>query len=109
MKGVHVLQKAGVYRLSLKIEELSFSLFYNLANSGEISRTVVVLLISSFGDRKSQHLHWKCFRRASFQESTFQYEVKLLSATKPCTCPFSYGCDVPSISHINKEIKKICS
>lgn len=43
MKEVRPLQKAGVYRLSLKIEE-SFSIFYNLANSGEISRTVAALL-----------------------------------------------------------------
>ena len=44
MNDVHLLQKAGVYRLSLEIEE-SFSIFYNLANSGEMSRTSIFLLI----------------------------------------------------------------
>ena len=43
MKDVHVLQKAGVYQRSLKIEE-SFTIFYNLANSCEMSRTVVVFI-----------------------------------------------------------------
>ena len=43
MKDIRPLQKAGVYRLSLKIEE-SFSIFSNLANSGEMSETVAALL-----------------------------------------------------------------
>lgn len=110
MKDVHVLQKAGVYRLSLKVEE-SFSIFSNrYCKFGRNVEDCCSITLFSFGARKSQHLHWKCFRRFSFQESTFQYELKLLSSTKPCTCPSSYGCNVPSIllySQTNK--KKFCS
>lgn len=63
----------------------------------------------SFGDRKSQHLHWKYFRLFSFQESTFQYEAKLLSRTKPCICPSFCGCDASNISHKKKALPVLVS